>query len=154
MLTYRDIKNETDRAAEIWQAEQNLPRWFRDASRAWTPDFESFEKFWSECTEIYGLFRAERLLACVYLEIDGSSVNIHVSVIEKTDESDLVRFFKSLVTKKRLEHIIHMRAWILAKNRFLLKIAREVGFVETGLKMRFGSSNGRVLSWHQVIIPV
>lgn len=137
MLSYRKIKHKNF-APLIWQKESELPRWFQRASHVWTPDYESFEKFYNECSEVWGLFDDDRLAAVVYLEIEGEKVNIHVSVLERLPAEKIVRFFRSLVRYKHAEGLRDMRAWILQKNRALLKIARETGFFETGLRMDFG----------------
>jgi hypothetical protein len=151
MLHYREIRDEEGYADQVWKAEESAPRWFRDAAHVWTPDFDRFIAFWRNCGEIYGLFDDDRLLAMVYIEYRTLLVvNIHVSVIAKVPEGELERFFVSLMRKKAQEGVQVMTGWVLAKNRGLLRVARNAGFKPNGLKMTFGASNGRALEWIQV----
>ena len=149
MLRYKEIKRDARFAAAIWSKENELPRWFRCASHCWTPDFESFKEFWSGCAEIYGLFDRSELVAVVYLELGElqHSVNIHISVIAKINNSDLIRFFRTLVLQKRADGITDFRAWIFKRNFSLREIAKRTGFRETGLAMSYGQSHGKVLNW-------
>lgn len=151
MLTYRRIDHEKDHRAEaVWNAEELFPAWYRDASHAWTPDLEAFREFWDRNAEIWGLFDGERLVAIVYLEQQGPrSVNIHVSILERVDEAEIVRFFRSLTAHKGEEDIIDRTAWILKRNRALVRIAEAAGYVPTGLKLDYGASHGRLLRWVQ-----
>lgn len=148
-MKYRQIQSEPHFAETIWQLEETFPQVFRDASKAWTPTYESFLIFWQNCGEIWGLFDdANNLLAVVYLEFHTDfAVNIHVSVLKRVDSNLIVRFFQSLTRQKYIDGVTDFRAWILEKNRALVKIAHETNYHQTGLKMRFGQSRGKVLNW-------
>lgn len=150
MFTYRRIEDsETHFIDHVWSIEQTLPEVFRDASRAWTPDIESWREFWGRC-EVWGLFDGDELGACVYLEPLGPrAVNIHISVLKKCPQTELVRFFRSLTAHKAGEGLVSRTAWILERNRALLRIAELTGYEPTGLKMDFGASRGRLLRWVQ-----
>lgn len=161
MYTYRLIKpDEASRIRrDIWRYEMTLPEWYRAASLAWTPDYRSFIGFWNACREVWGLFDARRgnLVACVYLEFESElSVNIHVGVFDrysKVSEESLVRFWTSLVRHKRSQGVLRMTAWILGRNRSLLRISERAGFIPNGLRLDFGASRGRLLRWLQVYHP-
>jgi hypothetical protein len=161
MLTYRNIKAETSFADVIWNVEEGFPAWFVAASKAWHPTKEDFLTFWDECGEIWGLFRVQygaepvhKLLAVVYLEFPPDKpywTNIHTSVVDpELPEDDLVKFFRSLKNTKAAEGVQVMQAWIVGRNRALLRIVRRVGFEETGFEMTFGSYKGRSLRWREV----
>lgn len=135
----------------IWKIEQSYPEWWRNASAVWTPTFESFMDFWRNCGEIWGLFEDEKLLACLYVEfITPSETNVHVSVLEKIEPVQLVRFFKSLLKHKQAEGVRVVNGWIAKQNRKLLQIGAEAGFQPTGLKMSYGACKGKVITWIQV----
>ena len=151
MLTYRRIETEKAFIKQIWDAEQGFPQWWRDASSVWCPTYESFELFWGECGEIHGLFDGERLVACVYLEkLTTGVLNVHISVLEKTSNDDLVRFFSSLRRLKTIEGAPHTTGWVLGRNKYLLNLVKQAGYMPTGLKMSYGASHGKALQWLEV----
>lgn len=151
MLTYRNIKPEEHWAGTIFLAELKAPQWFKDASAVWHPDIGSFMDFWRGCGEIWGLFQGDDLAACVYLEfLSPVQVNIHISVLAKVPEKDMIRFFVSLKDQKARDGIEIMTGWLLDRNRGLRRIATEAGFLPTGLVMDYGQSKGKVLKWVQV----
>lgn len=150
MQIIRQIQNEKHYAKEIWRFEMSLPRIFRDANFSWTPNYKSFRKFWNSCGEIWGLIDETRgcLLSCIYLEFERpDSINIHLSVLENIGPADLARFFSALRSHKQSEGVWNMQAWVLSKNRSLREIIKISGFVESGLRMDFGASRGKVLNW-------
>lgn len=151
MLTYRQIETEPKFRKAIWRTERSAPEWFRDSQAVWTPTYRSFVGFWKDCREIWGLFDDEKLAAVVYLGFyDERSVNIHISVLTKLPEEEIVRFFSSLTRHKDEQGVVNRTAWILAKNRFLLRIAQMSGYRSTGLKLDYGAARGRVLRWVEV----
>lgn len=148
MLTYRQIETETRFRKQIWRTEQAAPTWFRDSQAVWTPTYRSFVAFWRDCREIWGLFDDEKLAAVVYLAFyDDLSFNIHVSVVAKLPEEEIVRFFRSLTRHQTEQGVWSKTAWILKKNRFLMSIAEKSGYRKTGLAMDYGAARGRVLRW-------
>ena len=148
-ITYRKI-NESF-AARIWEIERTFPEWFKACNAVWTPDYDSYLAFFRNCSEVYGMFSGEELAAVVYLEIEGERVNIHVSVISETDRKFIIAFFCSLLKKKGAEGVRDYRAWIFEKNRGLKKIAEEVGFIKTGLKLYKGVSKNSPIRWFEFI---
>ncbi len=151
MLTYRRIETETKYRKTIWIAEQNSPQWFRDASAIWTPTYRSFIEFWRSCDEIWGLFDGDDLAAVVYLAFEMSwAVNIHVSVVKELPPDEITRFFVSLTRQKREDGVRSFNAWVLSKNRGLLRVAEAAGYRKTGLKMDYGAARGRVLRWVEI----
>jgi hypothetical protein len=153
MLTYRPIQNNLEFAETVWQFEESLPEWWREHNHAWTPDYESYLKFWKEdCREIYGLFRGDTLLSCIYIEfLTDISTNVHISVISKdVSENDLVRFFISVKQHKINEGVRYIEGWIAARNKRMLELGEAAGFRPTGLKMDYGQSRGKSLRWIQV----
>ncbi len=150
MLTYKLINNRPDLARLIWDREQAGPQWWRDASRTWTPTFESFKQLWADCREIYGLFDDERLLAVIYIAYLGpASINVHISVIDKLPEADLVRFFVSVKNKKVIEGITEITGWILKQNKGMRRTGEAAGFAFNGCRMIYGVSKNRPLVWLQ-----
>lgn len=150
MLTYKLINNRPDLCSLIWDREQKAPQFFRDASAVWTPTFESFVEFW-ERHEIYGLFDDDRLLAAIFIEmIAPHHANVHISVIDKLPEADLVRFFISVKNKKVIEGITEITGFILAQNRGMLRTGKAAGFEPTGLVMKYGQSRQKILHWVHV----
>lgn len=156
MLTYRRIDQEDKWPELIWAKEAEFPGWFKVASRVWTPDRESFNRFWNECDEVHGLFDGDELLACIYLEYiegDPTALNIHLSVVSDIRfgrAADLIRFFKSLKNLKASEGVRHMEGWFLFRERRLKLLAEAAGFMPTGLVMKFGNYRGKTFEWHQV----
>lgn len=158
-FSYRRIDGDPAFAEVIWAYECGLPEWFRLSSRVWTDGLDAFMEFYANCDEIYGLFDdgadssddGGRLLACILLEISGIRANIHVSVTDKRLAHDrLIRFFRAVKQQKAAEGIRIMEAWILAANRPLRRVAGEVGFVPSGLRMTFGRHrDGRGMDWLQ-----
>lgn len=155
MLNYRHIQNEPELyARQIWDREEKLPQWYKDASNVWHPTYESFEEFWKKsCREIWGMFNNDDLQACVYLEyLSLISVNIHVSVIAPVNNRDLIRFFTSLKDHKARDGVQMITGWLLAKNRGLIDVARAAGLYPSGARMSYGaSSRGKVFEWVQLI---
>lgn len=158
-LTYRRIDAEDHWPEIIWKREDQFPEWFRAASRAWTPTFQSFVYFWGECDEVWGLFsqdKPDELLACVYLEYlpyIGSlpdAVNIHLSVLSHVPDAEVVRFFRSLKNQKALDGVRRMHGWLVEKNKKLRELAEDAGFTKTGLTMSYGSYGERVFKWIEV----
>ena len=150
-LSYRLINNRSDLTRLIWDREELAPRHFQDASAVWHPTFESFETFWRECREVVGLLDDDKLLAAVYIEyITPVQVNVHVSVIEKVKEDDLVRFFKSLIRQHAIEGVEVITGWMTTTNRGLRRVAKAAGFYETQLRMIYGQSKGRPIEWIQM----
>lgn len=161
MKIIRNIKSEFNFARVIWDAEKNLPRVFREASLAWTKDFDEFKEFWASCFEIWGLLEENqgrvKLLSCVYLQLTApDAINIHLSVVEGVSSAELIEFFSALRRTKQTEGIVEMEAWLLKNNRSLRNIIEASGFNATGANMDFGEcrsaqgeSVGNVLSWVQ-----
>lgn len=152
MLTYRNIKPDEQYAEQIWKVEQGFPEWYRDASRAWHANFDEFLSFWrTNCNEIDGLFDDDILVAAVYLEfLSGIQLNIHVSVLTRVPEPDLVRWFESLKRQKAIDGFTVMTGWLMERNRGMLRVAAKAGFDPTGCTMDYGQSRGKILRWIQV----
>lgn len=154
MLTYKLINNRPDLTQLIWDAEQKAPQFFRDASAVWHPTFADFEAFWQKC-EIYGLFDvsgkiADVLLACIYIEhIAPFAINVHISVIDKLPEADLVRFFVSVKNKKIIEGVTEITGWILKQNKGMRRTGEAAGFMPNGCVMRYGKVGKSVGVWLQ-----
>jgi hypothetical protein len=154
MLTYHLINNRPDLTRLIWNREQKAPQFFRDASAVWHPTFADFEAFWQRC-EIYGLFDvsgkiADVLLACIYIEhLDPFAINVHISVVDKVPEADLVRFFVSVKNKKAIEGITEITGWILKQNKGMRRTGEAAGFRQNGVTMIYGVSKNRPLVWLQ-----
>lgn len=150
MLSYSLINNHPDLAQLIWHHEQSSPEWFRSSGAVWHKTFADFETFWKACI-VYGLFDADKLLATVYIEeIQPAVLNVHVSVVEKCEERDLVRFFQSLVRQYAMEGAEVIVGWMTANNRGLRRVAEKAGFSDTGLRMAYGQTRGKVINWIQM----
>jgi hypothetical protein len=137
----------------IWQTEQSLPRFFRNANSIWTNTKKAFRRFCFECSEIWGLFDdAGKFLACVYVERQNSLevFNIHLSIVEKIKPSVFIRESAELRNIFLRRGIKIIRGWILQKNFALCKILCEIGFKKTSLTMKYGESHGQVLRWQMV----
>ena len=149
MLTYRLINNRPDLTRLIWDAEQKAPQFFRDASAVWHKTFADFEAFWQRC-EIYGLSDDDRLLSVIYIEHIGPfAINVHISVVDKVPEVDLVRFFVSVKNKKAIEGITEITGWILKQNKGMRRTGEAAGFAFNGCRMIYGVSKNRPLVWLQ-----
>lgn len=160
-LSYHIINDRLDLRKLIWEREQAAPEWFKAASSVWHPTFESYCEFWDAC-EVYGLFRLrttdngqrtieEKFLACVYIEyLAERDINVHISVVEKCEERELVKFFRSLANHKAERGVVSITGWILAKNRPMRRVGEKAGFLPTGLVMSYGEHKDRVLEWVQV----
>lgn len=151
MLTYHLINNRPDLTRLIWQREQKAPQFFRDASAVWHKTFADFEAFWQKC-EIYGLFETDddRLLSVIYIEhIAPFAINVHISVVDKLPEADLVRFFVSAKNKKAIEGITEITGWILKQNKGMRRTGEAAGFRPNGATMIYGVSKNRPLVWLQ-----
>ena len=151
-LSYRNIKPDEQYAEQIWNVEQTAPQWFRDASSVWHKSFDAFLNFWrSNCGEIFGLFDGEELRAVVYLEfLSAIQFNVHVSIVGRVAENDLVRWFESLKRQKAIEGYTIMQGWLVARNRGLIRIAEKAGFLRAGCKMDYGECRWKVIRWVQV----
>jgi len=150
MLTYKTINDRADLRELVWLTEQTAPEWFKAANSLWHPTPESFETFWNNCT-VHGLMDGDDLKAIVFIEhLAPASINVHVSVIEKVEERDLVRFFASLVRLYALEGVTVITGWIVGKNRGLLRVAKQASFEPTGLVMKYGTFRQKPLEWIQV----
>jgi hypothetical protein len=148
MPTYRLI--DESYAQHVWDIESTLPRWFTDCRQTWTPDFASYLEWWRRCREIYGLFEGEDLLAAVMLEYLPADVNLHVSVLVRIPESQIIRFFASVKRQKWQDGVKISTCWAYEKNRKLIRIAEAVGYRRTGLRCDQGSARGRVQRWVQL----
>jgi len=151
-LSYRNIKPDEQYADQIWKVEQGYPEWFRSASEVGHKDFDAYLAFWRiNCDEIYGLFNNDSLVAVVYLELlSETQLDIHISVIAKVEEPELVRWFESLKRLKAIDGFEVMTGWLMSRNRGLIRIAEKAGFYRTGLVQDFGCHRGRPIRWIQV----
>jgi hypothetical protein len=148
MQTYRQIQNHLGYTELIWEIEQNHPNWYRTADALWTPDYESFLKFWLNCGEIWGLFDNDNLKVVVYFEyVTRIEVNVHISVIGDISGDLILKYFRSLLRHKKSEGVQIFTGWVAKKNRGLIKIAEQTDFYQTGLKMKYGYYNSQVLEW-------
>lgn len=151
MLSYRQIQDNTDFAQEIWKIEQAFPDWFKDSNRVWIKTYSDFLEFWAQCAEIWGLFRRDELIACVYIDFKSKTlVEVHIAVVGKVKPEELVRFFASLKNFKKSQGVEIIIGWMNERNRHLIEIGERAGFCQTGLKMSFGHSGNRVFTWIQV----
>lgn len=150
MLNYYHLPNNPTLAREVWNAERDVPRWLKRSSDLWTPTFEAFYGLWKRC-EKYGLYDNESLAAVVYLELlTDKMLNIHISVIRKVPERDLIRFFESLKVEKAQDGYEIMMGWLLEQNRPMMRVAKKSGFEKTGLVRIEGSIGGRACRWAQM----
>lgn len=134
----------------IWRTEQNMPRWWKDASKVWQSTIDGFRSFVEECDEVYGLFDGEKLMMCVYFEATGEDRMIHLSVLNKIKPSDFIEKCSELRNTMFRSGVKHIRGWIVAKNFGLCRLLAGIGFTETGLLMDKGESHGRTLRWMMV----
>lgn len=120
-----------------WQVEQQSPRWFQESSGAWERKDEL--SFCAKCHSIYEI----QGKALVYIEKVGHNAEIHFSIKEKIEISDLVALKFEL-----LREFDVLFGWILRQNRGMRKVAEQIGFRYDGLRMFYGSSHGKVLEWY------
>ena len=153
-MIYRELK----KSGEIYgfleaikAREAQLPRWFRDASKAWagSPTEESRIE---HSGEIYGFFDDDELKACVYIEKQEkpSEMMIHLSIIGPLDKTAFMeatgRFRNDLF--RRGVYVI--RGWVLRRNIALLRLLDAIGFLRTGARLDHGTSHGHILRWELV----
>lgn len=138
----------------IWQKENSLPNWFKNANKIWNENFEEFEEFLRDCGEIYGLFFENKLCLIVYVEKQFSPdrMNIHLSVIEKIPMKNFIRESETLRTLFLRRGVKKISGWVLKKNIALCALLLKIGFFETGLEMKHGVSHGKVLKWSEFVL--
>lgn len=136
-----------DHVSEIWRAEERYPRWFRET--IWSGSEDALRKFLEESHEIYGLFDADGLVACVYVEKpqEPDAIWIHLSIVRRVDPQWFIEQASQLRNYLFRRGIFRIRGWVLRQNRGLCEILRGIGFLETGISMRFGEIRGRILTW-------
>lgn len=132
---------------DIWERELVMPKWFQASSFLWTPKFPIFVEWACDFQEIYGLFDNDKLLACIYLELDKDTATIHLSVTEKIEPQIFIDECSKLRNMLFHRGIKYIRGWTLKRNFALVKLMKEIGFRELGFTMDRGQSRGRVLRW-------
>lgn len=134
---------------DIWTAEINSPRWFRNSSLCWMKTYDEFLQFVKkDCGEIIGYFENETLKCVAYFEHRiGDKVNVHFSVLERFDKEKAIESFCEHRNDLFRRGIKIIDGFIVSKNFGLRKLVKRIGFCETELEMRFGVSHGRVLEW-------
>jgi hypothetical protein len=152
-MQWREIRQSgevLDRIGEIWAAEEKLPLWFRNASKAWTAAEEDFGQFVRSCSEAWGLFDGAGEL-CVVIYIEGPvapAINIHLSVLRKVPARELLGQLAALRNATFRRGVRSIRGWVLGKNRSLKGLLTASGFTDTELRLDHGESHGRTLRWH------
>lgn len=141
-----------ERLPDIWQAEKEMPRWFRDANDVWTPALENYIEFVEGHQEIYGLFDGDVLHLCIHFErqVKPSEAVIHLSVLKKVKPSVFVLKCSELRNAQFRQGVTTIRAWVQQKNLALCKLLSQIGFSATGLILDCGQSHGQVLRWSMV----
>lgn len=137
-------------APQIWRYEQgpSMPRIFRDASKIWTRDLAAFVRFIEGCSDVFGFYEGERFVGCVYFEpMAENVVHVHFSAVGKPDKEAFVAACLDLRDKYFARGVRIIRGWVLRRNHALRRIIDGVGLRSTGLKMDYGDSRGKVLTW-------
>jgi len=133
IISSRNQISNNSRLEAIWKEEQTYPQWFcQSVPEIWRG---TFDKFLEACqtSEIY-----EKDGTFVFVEPTNE---IHFSVMRGTKPD--IEWLREL--RKQLPPFIF--GWINKRNRQMIAVAQELGFVFEGLRMFHGESHGKVVEW-------
>ena len=136
----------------IWDAERQMPQWYKDATDAWLSCFDDFEAFVTRCVAIYGIFDGERLAGCIYFEeaTEDGVLLVHLSVLERDDMDAFVDACIRIRDTVLHQGIRSIRGWVVERNKSLISMLSRIGFAPVGFFMDHGVSHGRLIRWTMI----
>jgi hypothetical protein len=149
---WREIRKNGEYAAflpDIWERECSMPAWYKASSFLWTPNYGRFVEWAASSQEIWGLFKGEKLVTCLYIELQTEPhiAAIHLSMLEKLPQDVFVKEYSKLRDQLFRRGIKIIRGWTLKKNWPLRRLMEGIGFRRAGLRFDQGEAHSRVLTW-------
>lgn len=138
-MAYRETRDEA-LLRTFYEAEQQMPRHWKDASNVWTTDWDSFKAFCSNCEHIYSIGET----GLVYVQRIGCTANLHFSLLRGS--SVQIPTLIDLREQLFLEYDM-LFAYVGTRNAGLKQIVRECGMTFSGLEMRRGHTRNRIFVW-------
>ena len=153
-MKWRVVDNsETDLLKQAAAFERAFPDFYRDSSNTWTATEDEAVEFYQRCEVLFGLFKDERFVGLVYFEgIAPGVTNVHFDVERGVDPSEVVPCIAGIRDHRFADGIALCHAWVLRRNRGVQEMLKAIGFKFSGLRMKAGSSHGKVLEWAQMLI--
>lgn len=148
-----DPEKDREYLREAWHFSDSAPQWFKDASSAWKETFEEFAAG-VENEMVYGVFTDDALTAAVRLIPDEKMFfDIHLYAKRKTPFDVLLQAGESVKQYLFDRGVKCFYGWICEKNRGVIRLYRELGFVHNGATEIKGEYRGRPILWLNMICP-
>jgi len=129
----------------------DLPRWAKDADRAWgVPSVDEYLSMMTSDPQVdLGIFQGKEMIAEICVALAGNGVyNSHLMMRRGANVNAVILAAASIKDQLFAKYgAREIWSWALAKNQGLQNILMAIGMRRDGMEQYKGSSHGQPLRW-------